>query len=289
MDKEVLVSVIIPCYNADRFVHETVSSVLAQSFQSFEIIIVDDGSTDNSAEIISQIHDSRIIFLKKENTGVSDSRNIGMSYASGEFILFLDADDIIPRDFIEKRVHHLQANEQHGFCFSTILKIDESGKELTGNKIDGAGLQLLKEILSYNLNFVSCPSNYLFRKSVLQKHAIRFNIQLSSSADRYFLIELSQISNGGKITEGGHLLYRVHKNSMSNLLSLRLINDNYTFQKMVLQLDYIPKNLKRIFRFKTNYIFAGSYYKLGKYIPFTLFLFKALYYNPAGVIRKLLK
>jgi teichuronic acid biosynthesis glycosyltransferase TuaG len=289
MDKAPLVSVVIPCYNAEKFVLATISSVLAQTFQSFEIIVIDDGSTDTSATIISQIQDPRIILLKKENSGVSDCRNIGMSYAQGEFILFLDADDILSPDFLEKRVHYLQTNKIKGFCFSSVMKIDEDGNEIPGNKIDGAGVDLLKELLNYNLHFVSCPSNYLFRKEVLEKNSIRFNLQLSSSADRYFLIELSRFSTGGKISEGGHLLYRVHGKSMSNLLTQGLINDNYIFQNKVLQLNYIPFELRKTFRYKTNYIFAGSYYKLKKRTPFILFLLKAFAGNPIGVIRKLFK
>lgn len=289
MNKQGLVSVIIPCYNAERFVNETITSVLNQSYQLFEIIVIDDGSTDRSSEIIMQQNDPKIILLKKSNTGVSCSRNRGLDYAKGEFVLFLDADDILSPDFLEKRVHHLFTHPDHDFCFSAVIKIDENGREIESHKIDGAGADLLKEILSYNLNYVTCPSNYLFRKQMLDENSVKFNIQLSSSADRFFLIELSQFSKGGRISEGGYLLYRVHKKSMSNMLTLKLIHDNHTFQKKVLQLDYIPKKLRRIFQYKTNYIFAGSYYKLGKYFPFTLFFLKAFYYDPIRTMGRLLK
>lgn len=289
MDKSPLVSVIIPCYNAEKFIGDTLTSVLDQSFQSFEIIIVNDGSTDHSAQVISSFNDSRITCLQKKNTGVSDSRNKGFEKAKGDYVLFLDADDIIASDFLEKRVEFLNEHPDYGFCFSSVMKIDEAGKPLTCNKLEGAGKDPLNEILSYNLNFLTCPSNYLFRTAVLKKHQFKFDVELSSSADRYFLIELSRFTKGGKIRDGGFLAYRVHKNSMSNYLTLNLLHDNLKFQKKVLNLNYIPKDLRKIFSFKTNYIFAGSYYKLRKLKPFAFFFLKAFYNNPIALVKNITK
>lgn len=289
MDKTPLVSVIIPCYNAEKFISHTITSVLDQSFQSFEIIIVNDGSTDRSQEIISAFKDPRICCLQKENTGVSDSRNKGFEKATGGYVLFLDADDIIASDFLEKRVAFLNQNPDYGFCFSSVMKIDESGNPLTGSKLEGAGKDPLKEILSYNLNFLTCPSNYLFRTAVLKKFQFKFDVELSSSADRYFLIELSRFTKGGKIKDGGFLAYRVHKNSMSNYLTLNLLDDNLKFQRKVLNLNYIPEDLRKIFSFKTNYIFAGSYYKLRKLRPFAFFFLKAFYDNPIALMKNITK
>lgn len=289
MDKAPDVSIVIPCYNSERFVSETVLSALNQSYQNIEIIFVDDGSTDDSAKIVSGFNDPRITILKKNNTGVSDSRNCGFNNSTGEYVLFLDADDIISPDFLEKRIQHLKQHPEHSFCFSTVIKIDEIGDTISSVKVDGAGINSLQEILRYDLHFVTCPSNYLFRRKTLTDHAIKFDVELSSSADRFFLIELSRYASGAKINEGGHLLYRVHKNSMSNYLNMSLLLDNQKFQKKVLELDYIPKELINVFSFKTNYIFAGSYYKLGKAAPFLFFLFKAFYYNPVELLKRLLQ
>ncbi|WP_333808149.1 glycosyltransferase family 2 protein [Flavobacterium sp.] len=87
------ISVVIPLYNKDFIISETLNSVLAQTFTDFEVIIVNDGSTDNSLEVVSQYTDDRIRLYNQENSGVSKTRNVGIEYAKGELIAFLDADD----------------------------------------------------------------------------------------------------------------------------------------------------------------------------------------------------
>lgn len=86
-------SIIIPLYNKEKVIGQTLASVLAQGIQDFEVIVVDDGSTDGSAEVVHSITDSRIRYIKQENGGVSSARNHGIREARGEWILFLDADD----------------------------------------------------------------------------------------------------------------------------------------------------------------------------------------------------
>lgn len=97
-----MISVIIPLYNKEHYVAKTISSVLAQTYQNFELIIVNDGSTDHSAEIVSSFSDSRIRYVEQANGGVSSARNHGLRLAKGDFIAFLDADDTWYPDFMEQ-------------------------------------------------------------------------------------------------------------------------------------------------------------------------------------------
>ncbi len=99
---EALFSVIIPLYNKEKNITQTIASVLSQSYKDFELVIVDDGSTDNSAGIVQSINDPRIKLFRKENGGVSSARNYGIEKASGEWILFLDADDFLQSGCLEK-------------------------------------------------------------------------------------------------------------------------------------------------------------------------------------------
>lgn len=96
-----LFSVIIPLYNKEKYIEKTIQSVLDQNFRDFEIVVVNDGSTDNSAVIVARMHDPRIRLITKENAGVAAARNTGIRSAEGKYICFLDADDLWEKDFLE--------------------------------------------------------------------------------------------------------------------------------------------------------------------------------------------
>ena len=103
-----LISVVIPCYNAEPYIREAVSSILAQSFSDFELIIVDDRSTDESSALVRQLYDSRIRLLENQvRLGISLTRNRGLVEARGKYIAVLDADDISHPLRIEKQVGFL--------------------------------------------------------------------------------------------------------------------------------------------------------------------------------------
>nr|AXL96474.1 glycosyltransferase [Providencia alcalifaciens] len=103
-----LVSIIMPCYNSERFIVESINSVLDQSYKFFELIIVNDASTDNSVNLISSYKDSRIVLINLEkNEGVSSARNKGLSIAKGDYIAFIDSDDIWISNKLEKQIELL--------------------------------------------------------------------------------------------------------------------------------------------------------------------------------------
>ena len=99
-----LISVIIPLYNKENYIYETIKSILNQSYENFEIIIIDDGSTDKSSFIVSEIQDSRIHLFLQKNHGVAYTRNKGIKIAKGDYILFLDADDFLFNDALKKMI-----------------------------------------------------------------------------------------------------------------------------------------------------------------------------------------
>lgn len=119
------VSVIIPVYNAEKYVASALESVLAQTYQNLEILIVDDGSPDGSLEICQQFKDQRIRIICQQNRGLSGSRNTGIRHAKGEYLAFLDADDIWLPQKIEKHVSHLEGSPELGVSFSFSKLIDE--------------------------------------------------------------------------------------------------------------------------------------------------------------------
>lgn len=124
------VSVIIPVYKVEKYIAATVKSVLAQTYKDFELLIIDDGSPDKSIEICQQFTDLRIKIIRQENKGVAAARNNGIRHASGEYLAFLDADDIWVPEKLAKHVEHLDSNPEVGVSFCRSAFIDESGQPL---------------------------------------------------------------------------------------------------------------------------------------------------------------
>lgn len=106
-----LVSVIVPVYNAEKHLADAIQSVLDQTYSNFELIAVNDGSTDRSLEILQQFADQRVRIINKENTGVSDTRNVAIKVATGEFVCFLDADDYYSPCYIQRMYETAIAND----------------------------------------------------------------------------------------------------------------------------------------------------------------------------------
>ncbi|MHC5825481.1 MAG: glycosyltransferase family 2 protein, partial [Nostoc sp.] len=129
MTKEApLVSVIVPAYNADTFIERTLNSILTQTYINIEVLVVDDGSEDRTAEIVKSFvdKDSRVILLKQKNAGVAAARNLAIEKSSGEYIAPIDADDIWYRQKLEKQVQcMLEADQSVGLVYAWSVHIDE--------------------------------------------------------------------------------------------------------------------------------------------------------------------
>ncbi len=129
--KQALVSVIVPSYNASRYISETLESVLSQTYRNFEVIVVDDGSKDNTPDIVADYarRDSRIRLVNQPNSGCGAARNRGIAEASGEFIAPLDADDVWYPQKLEKQVASLERNgENWGLTYCWSKSINERGE-----------------------------------------------------------------------------------------------------------------------------------------------------------------
>jgi glycosyltransferase involved in cell wall biosynthesis len=124
------VTAIIPTYNRCDFLSQTINSVLAQDYGDFEILVIDDGSIDNTRQTIAEIKDNRIKYFHKNNGGASSARNIGLKNAQGQFICFLDSDDLWPDNFLKTMINRLLKNPQYGaaYCMRTLLFEDGSTK-----------------------------------------------------------------------------------------------------------------------------------------------------------------
>lgn len=270
-----LVSIVIPAYNAEKSLKETIDSIRAQSVQDWEIVIVDDGSTDNTASIATAESDKNIKVLSQQNAGVSVARNNGFRLTKGKYVIFFDADDLMGTSFIEERVKALENDQQISFACGWI-------ETFPGNfpLRKGAVRDPQQEIFSFDPEVATVPSNYMIRSSVMREWGINFNPNLSSTADRFFLLQLSSVTHGCIISsDRGRLLYRVSPDSMSHKINSGLVFDNLSFYHEVRRNELMPKDAGR---FKSLFFFslALGFAKVGKPFYTIVFMSKAALSHP---------
>ena len=147
-----LISIIIPCYNAGRFIKDAIESVIKQTYSNWELIIIDDGSSDNCLKIIGNyIKDKRIILCKQKHLGACAARNKGIELAKGEYVKFLDADDVLFADCLSKQVSQINNLKENQIPFGDYQHIDETGN-LISNFVfsdNQSMLDVLKEDQSF--------------------------------------------------------------------------------------------------------------------------------------------
>ncbi|RCJ37613.1 glycosyl transferase family A [Nostoc punctiforme NIES-2108] len=164
------ISVIIPAYNAEITIAETIQSVQQQTFTDFELIVINDGSKDRTVELVNSIKDERLQIFSYENGGLPVARNRGISHATGEFIAFLDADDLWTADKLELQLTALEQNPKAGVAYSwtCFMDVDEQGKPLfflPSPKYSFAGNVYEKLLVS---DFIHNGSNTLIRRQALE-------------------------------------------------------------------------------------------------------------------------
>ena len=175
-------SVIIPTYKVEKYIAAAIESVLAQTYQNFEIIVVNDDSPDRSVEICQRFTDSRIKIVSQKNRGLAGARNTGIRHAQGDYIALLDGDDLWLPEKLEKHVEHLESSSSVGISFSRSAFIDEAGNSL-GTYL----MPKLKEITSPDLlrdNPVGNGSAAVIRKEVLE--AIKFQDNLYGTVEDFY-------------------------------------------------------------------------------------------------------
>ncbi len=206
-------SIIIPLYNAERFIDETISSVLDQEYTNWELIIIDDGSSDKSAEKVKKyLTDERIKYFFQKNSGVSAARNAGIEKSAGKFISLLDADDIWQPTNLKEKIDALK-DENIDWVFCDMNMMDENSV-FKGQTEDGTDINLFEHYLLWDRTVVSGPcSNIVIKRHCFEKSYLRFDPTFSTAADQDFCFNLSSKYAGKRISKG-LVNYRIHSNSM---------------------------------------------------------------------------
>lgn len=179
------VSVIIPVYGVEKYIRETVASVLQQTYDNFELIIVDDESPDQSIAICQQFQDPRIKIVRQANRGLAGARNTGIRHASGDYVAFLDGDDLWQPNKLEKHVEHLERSPHLGISFSPSAMIDEASN-FTGNYLRPQLQDITPGCLLCD-NPVGNGSAAVVRRETLE--AIRFQDNLHGVVEEFYFDE----------------------------------------------------------------------------------------------------
>lgn len=271
--KEMLdVSIIIPVYNAKRYLDKCLGSVLNQTFTNFEVIVIDDNSTDETNEMASlwAAKDDRVRLLKNVGKGVSSARNYGLKNAKGRFVAFLDVDDTMSPIMIETMVKIREENE----CQCVVVSYTSDYRELSP-KNDPSDAILIKSPETYNLltrnekDVGGYVWNKLYDRNIIEKNSLQFDSEVASGEDLLFNFQYFKYVKNIVYCRRKLYYYRLSENSAVNRLdNPRWFDIIHSYEKIMgsgvspdileyFSYDFVQLILEAIYR--TKYCKAGKY------------------------------
>lgn len=284
MSKEPKISVIVPVYKAEKYLHKCVDSLLAQTFTDFEILLVDDGSPDKSGEICDEYaeKDSRIRVFHKENGGVSAARNLGLNNSGGNYVAFVDSDDWVAPDYLKDfQIENLNPDEK----FIVIQGIEQNyPKKKKPTKMFYYENEVLywsrdiERIKDNNILLNGCPVAKLFSKEVISNNKLFFNTSISLNEDHLFFLNYLKFTDViyTKKSINYHYLYdyrvpsltKIRHSSQESIIAALELNSafNCLVDKYGLNVDDFPKCYSlfgptQLIRASTDTFFEQNKYK----------------------------
>ena len=241
------VSIIVPVYNSAKYLEKTIGQLLNQTYKELEIIFVDDGSSDNSADIIKRYkeNDKRIKYIYQSNSGPSKARNTGIELAQGEYLTFVDSDDLLENDYIEnlyKGIWDYKADvcccgytcieKEHRYKHNDYYPIKENKREIFLEKLfTGTG---------------GTTWGKIYRTEVIKDSGVRFNEEYRLCEDQLFALEIFlRCKVFGAIDYNGYYYNRLNENSLVSMVQFEDWRQQLTLLKVmedVLRVNNIPEN-----------------------------------------------
>ncbi|MEY4463406.1 MAG: hypothetical protein RLZZ81_377 [Pseudomonadota bacterium] len=245
------VSVIIATYNRDKFIGEAVQSILDQTYKDFEVIIVDDGSSDSTGEIIKNLKDPRIHYYYQENKGRSNARNKALTLAKGKYITFLDSDDLYLPNKLEIQVNYMEKNSDVYMIYTSAYCIDEIGNSLKHKYEAKTSGKIYKDIAFFVPVTITLPT-VMVRREVFEK-AGNFDEVMYRFEDTDMWRRISKYYQIGAISEftcklrthsDNHLLNQdpVRIASALKYYSLKILNEDTEYG-----IPFLEKNLANLY------------------------------------------
>ena len=257
-------------FNAESFIYQCLESIVRQSYNKFEVLIIDDGSKDLSKDIAQKfLQDNRFTYYYKENAGVSAARNYGLSLSKGEYIVFLDADDLIGPTFLEDCIRNISDVD---IVFTGYNKFDSRHSEniVSHNHgkqdIDTALTAVIKDI-----SIFSFPWGRMYKKSIIDLNNLTFNSEIHFGEDLIFNVEYLKNAESSFFINSYQYFYRENGNSISGTL-----NSKSKLDKIITNLDALERTISliekrelKIFLANRYLIEGSSFYRKSKNFNYT--------------------
>jgi glycosyltransferase involved in cell wall biosynthesis len=287
------VTVVIAAYNAERFIRKTLDSVFAQSLDGIEVVVVDDGSTDTTSDIIRSYLDPRLTVVRQRNSGVSAARNAGLAIARAPYIFFLDADDVLLPDALEKMAETLDRAPERVACYAHHMRIAEDDAVLSTT--DDLRWKMfptentLRELIAKN--FIVCGAICIRTQAA---RAVRgFNPALKLGEDWEFWCRLAVLGDFAAMPDHVALKYRQRFSSANYRLRKTPLRQNFeaiaaVFSNPAIQQKFAPAELKlrrRLAEIDGFWAGARNAYVQGRKIAFLGYLVLGALYYPDSILR----
>ena len=255
------VSVIIPTYNREDFISETIQSVLEQTYKDFEVIVVDDGSTDNTQKKL-EVFGNKIQVIEQKNSERAIARNKGIKNAKGDYIAFVDSDDIWLKDKLKRQVEFLDNNKEFILVYNPSFRINEKGQKIKAaqRQLKGYSGNVFEKLLFRNFIVSATP---LIKRAIFEK-TTGFETNYIPYEDWEFWIRFSLLGNFYFINEP-LTFYRIHKNQSVKLVNAEKI-EKVTSELLEnsFRLKHISHKIKRKSLGLANLRFCYWYFSANK-------------------------
>lgn len=214
------VTIIIPMYNAASYIEECLNSCLELQGEDVEIIVIDDGSTDGSDKIVKE-YTGKVQYIRQDNLGGAVARNVGIERASGKYLFFLDADDIVCAGVLKTMLKKIQ-KDKCDICIGNYALIDEGGKKIRNENTFDGEKKLLRKDLSSLFVIDPNPSTKLYVREIVKTNNIRFgNVKMAQDLD--FFLKYLSCCNSAEVINKCVYKYRILNGSISRTYDSRLL------------------------------------------------------------------
>ena len=274
------VSVIIPTYNHARYIAQSIASALQQTHAPLEIIVVDDGSTDDTPAVLAAYSDPVRVF-RQQNAGVAAARNFGVSKARGEYVAFLDSDDLWHPEKLQRQLERFQADPELGLVHCGMETFDDATGRVVEVNVDGAEGWVAKEMLGFRKIVVFAGSSILIPRRVFDEVG-GFDVRLPPSEDWDLCYRIASRYRVG-FARGAYVRYRQHPGAIHLNIPKMERSMMLSFEKIFSSPDPDVQRLRRFSYGRIHRILAGCYFVQRDLKAFLRHAARSLRYDPRNI------